>query len=337
MAIRANPLGGTRPVSKKRPGKFAFEYLEPLKRLRSLGIDPVKGKPLSAIKSVNDLTDGQRRAILGTYSYYEYLFSHPHIVADFSLPEEKIRDRYQQWTGDVSTKLKKDGFTAKEIKAALRGTYNEYRDKLIRQNDDLKLSAQDFGGHKILDKNLKAAVIPVVTGMPDKVRLKLDADGRMYVQEKHIKTYNIKFDPAALAKGGRKYLEQLLAPYDKENMFLPIVGEAHTSGALASRKEKFIDNIVRMMNAGASGKTLKRIGKDRITSRHSQHWTNWLRGVRVMTGGDALDRNAVRRGWDTKRREMKAAKRAAHEAMEALKQGKRREQAKVRKRRQRSR
>lgn len=331
--IRSNPTyGGTKPPRKRAVSRVVSDYKEPLRRLRSIGINLYPEIALRDIRRPEDLTEKQRKTITRYYANYDYLFSRPHIVADFSLPEGKVRDEYKAWERDVALSLGRDGFTPQEIKQAIRdaGGYEEYRRRRIKQNESQKLAAQEFAGHHYLDKNLTAAVIPVVTGMPDKVRLKFDKKtGEAYVQEGAVTTRNIRIDREALARGKTKYLEKLLAKYTDEDRFMVMMGDYMT--LKNSGDKKTVLKIIRdhMEKYGSKALAARGRGKE-------HHWKNWLLGLRVMRG-NKYHTYALRAAHDKLRLRMKAERKAAHEAREALQQGHERKQDTASKRRRRSR
>lgn len=109
--IRKNPIIGRVPLRSPR-SKLVAQYKEPLARLRQLGIDPLPGVPLDRIRDIADIPPEKRRSIVRLYENYDYLFSRPHVVADFSLPEAKIRREYGDWKERVVQTLKHDGYTA---------------------------------------------------------------------------------------------------------------------------------------------------------------------------------------------------------------------------------
>jgi hypothetical protein len=313
--FRKNPsYGGTKPPKKRAVSRVVSDYKEPLRRLRSIGINLYPEVSLASIRTPDDLTPRQRKFITRTYSNYDYLFSRPHVVADFSLPERKIVDEYSAWEKDVALSLRKEKFTPSEIKQAIRdaGGYEEFKRQRVKQNDAQKIAAQDFAGHHILDKNLTAAVIPVVTGMPNKVRLKYDKHGNVYVQEGAVTMHNVKIDPEALARGKGKYLEKLLSGFKDTDRFMLVTGDYMTL-ANSGYKGNIIKKMLRHMER-YSAKMLKG-GKG-----NEHHWKNWMLGLRVMRG-NPYHTEALRSAHDVLRRRMKAEKKAAYDAAEALQKG----------------
>lgn len=328
--VKKNPTyGGVKKSRTKRaPSRLISDYVEPLRRLRSIGINLYPELALDRIKSVNDLTEKQRKGITRYYSNYDYLFSRPHVIADFSLPETRVRNEFQTWKREVAAALKKDGFSQAEIEHAIReaGGFEEYSRQLHKQNDQRKLAAQEFAGHHIPDKNLSAAVIPVVTGEPNKVRLKFAKDGTPYVQEGEVKMFNVKLDPLALARGKRKYLEKVLSKYGEKDRFMLVTGDYMTL-ANSGYKENVIKKMLRYMEK-YNAKVIK--GKD-----NPHYWKNWMLSLRVMVG-NPYHTEALRSAHDVLRRRMKAEKARVHREQAALKQDHERKQGRVRQQRKRA-
>lgn len=330
---KRNPIGRKRPAPRKPRTALIANYKEPIARLRSLGIDPLPGVPLTAIKSVKQIPESTRKNITKLYSRYDYLFSRPHIVADFSLPESKVREEYQAWKDSTVRQLAREGFSKKEITAAMRqaGDYQEFRKARVKQNDERKLAAQEFAGHHILDKNLKAAIIPVITGAPKNVRLKFGKDGRPFLREKNVDTYDVKLDPYELAKGKRKYLEKALASFGERDRFLIVTGDYMTVGN-SGAKERMIERVLRMMGKYHQ----KAITKGRDKGRANPHyWKNWLIGIRVLRGKDETDVESARQGFEALRQKMKRERIMEANKLNTAKQDLTRKQNRDRQRRKR--
>lgn len=332
---KSRRIGIDPPLERKPRAALIVNYKEPLARLRKLGIDPMPGVSLDRIKSVAQIPKQKRAAITRLYSNYDYLFSRPHIVADFSLPEETLRRKFSTWKVKIAATLKRDGYSKKEIAKAIKdaGGYEEHKRRELSLNDQRKIAAQNFAG-QIPDKNLKAAIIPVITGYPQKVRLKFNKDGTPFLREKYVDTFDIKFDPSRLVRGGRKYLESLLAPYGERDRFLVITGD-HMTVKNSGAKTRMIEHILRFMGKYAQKAIIK--GKDKGRA-NPHYWKNWLLGIRVITpreGGDETDVESARQSFDALRVRMKKERKAEYDKLNAGKQAKIKEQNRTRQARKR--
>lgn len=146
------------------------------------------------------------------------------------------------------------------------------------------LRAQEFGGHHKKDKRLRAAVVPAIYPQEDAF-LNYRDDGVVELVEHRgrIRSRDVIFDKEKLMVGEDAYLNQVLSGFPKDGYFLIMAGEhvLQTGG----RKDRVIDEIIKLMNGYAEGKRFNTDPRD----KNSHHWTNWLNGVRFYRTPEPLD------------------------------------------------
>ncbi len=286
-------------------GSTAGVYRQKLRDLRKLGIDPMKGVALSKIRTLADVPPNKAMSITRTYEVYGDLFRLPHIVVPFKVPPvPKV------------PKLLSEKQMGKMSDAALE-RYTARLERFMsqkREHDEKKsrlLAAQDFGGHKYLDPNLKAAVIPVISGDPKKARLSFAPDGTPILRDAQGQKTHVPFDHQQLAKRTDKYLDELVKKHGPDKRF-----------QLVMSGQQFITWNV-------SGSELKSRVKKLMTSSSGKHgkYKDFLRGIMVYR------ENSLSKAQRLKNVERVLLARAQRELPDM--RNKRREQAKLRQRRQR--
>lgn len=278
---------GDDPRHAKVVGQSVGQYKDKLSKLRSLGIDPMRGKSLKSIKSLRNIPEAKKKAISRTFDVYADLFALPHVVVPMPVPalppapRQKSGKRFEAW---------------KKKKLA--------HDEAMER----RLAAQDFGGHKILDKNLKAAVIPVVAGDPKTARFYF-IGGKPVLKDAQGRKYHVPLDHTKLTDG--KYIDRIVKKYGAEKRYqIVLAGNQYVAwnvpGSSLKKRLAQLDK--------SSGKRLKS--------------TNLLRGLLVYK------ENSVSRA---QRRAMLKKVMAARAAREAQRAAEKRKLSRERSRRYRGR